>query len=132
MRAEDYHGQPFFGDGGFAWGHWVAGMFGSPDLLRLARRLEVSALLSHKTHGMSWYQIRWKRPQEIVAAADRMRELVERRHQDALKLVEIYKEHPRGDKAPEVEFGDELRDIKRIATFLEERGIKKMTFEISF
>src|SRR2546427_4348890 len=40
--------QPFFGDGGCSWGHWVAGMFGRPDLLKLAKRLDVSALLSDR------------------------------------------------------------------------------------
>src|SRR5690348_17280700 len=131
-RRQDYHDQPLFGDAGFAWGHRVAGMFRSPDLLRLAKKLEVSALLSHKTHGMSWYQIRWKRPQEILTAAERMRELLERRDQDTLKFIEIYKEHSRGERDPEVEFSDELRDVKRIAGFLEQRGIRKMIFEISF
>ncbi len=132
MTQGDYHDQPFFGDGGSAWGHWVAGMFGSPDLLKLAKRLEVSALLSHKTDGMWWFQIRWKKPQELVVAAERMQGLIERRDQDALKFLEIYKGHSLGEKTAEQEFVDELRDIKRIATFLEGRGIKKMTFEISF
>jgi hypothetical protein len=132
MTQDDYHNQPSFGDGGFSWGHWVAGMFGRPDLLKLAKRLEVSALLSHTTHGMWWYQIRWKKPQEIVAAAERLQGFIEHRDQDALKFLEIYKEHSLGEKPAEQEFVDELRDIMRIATFLEGRGIKKMTFEISF
>jgi len=121
MTQEDHHNQPFFGDGGFAWGHWVAGTFGRPDLLKLAKKLEVSALLSHKTEGMWWYQIRWKKPREFVAAAERLQKLVERRDPEAL-----------GEKPIEQEFVDELRDIQRIATFLQGRGLTKMTFEISF
>jgi hypothetical protein len=132
MTQEDHHNQPFFGDGGFAWGHWVAGTFGRPDLLKLAKKLEVSALLSHKTEGMWWYQIRWKKPREFVAAAERLQKLVERRDPDALKFLEVYKEHALGEKPIEQEFVDELRDIQRIATFLQGRGLTKMTFEISF
>src|SRR3954471_25023100 len=87
MTKEDYHNQPFFGDGGFAWAHWVAGMFGSPRLLKLARRLDLSALLSHKTQGMWWYQIKWKTPQEFVVTAERLQGLIEGHDPGALKLL---------------------------------------------
>src|SRR5437867_11592891 len=108
MTQEDYHNQPFFGDGGCSWGHWVAGMFGRPDLLKLAKRLDVSALLSHKTQGMWWYQIRYKKPQEIVAAAERLQGLIDRRGADGLKFLEIYKERSLGEKPAEQEFVGEL------------------------
>src|SRR6266849_5615095 len=93
MTRDDYHDQPHFGDGGCSWGNWVAGMFGRPDLLRLARKLRVAELLSHKTDGMFWFQIKWLAPQEFSDAVDRMQQLIEGQNKGAREFLEVYSEH---------------------------------------
>jgi len=60
-----------------------------------------------------------------------MQELIKSRSPELRPLVEVYALHAVGAKSIEEEFVGELRDVKRIAEFLQERGAKKMTLEVA-
>ncbi len=59
-----------------AWGNWMAERYNHPDVLDILKRLGVGALLSHITDGMEENEVDWVTPDDLMKAADQLRELV--------------------------------------------------------
>ncbi len=129
-KEKDYPDVPDFGDGGACWADCLAQVTDRFDLEAILKKFDVSALLAHRVHGSYWFQGTWVPPQRMLHAAERLERLVRSGSQDVRPLVEVYALHAAGAKPVEDEFLNELRDVKRIAGFLEQRGAKKMTLEV--
>ena len=130
-KEKDYPNVPEFGDGGACWADWLALVTDRFDLEAILKHLSVSELLAHTVPGSYWFQGTWVPPQRMLKAAERMEELIKPRSPELRPLVEVYVLHAVGVKSIEDEFVRELRDVKRIAGFLHERGAKKMTLEVA-
>jgi hypothetical protein len=130
-KEKEYPDVPEFGDGGACWADWLALVTDRFDLEAILRKLGVSELLAHTVPDSYWFQGTWVQPQRMLEAAERMQELIKSRSPELRPLVEVYALHAVGAKSIEEEFVGELRDVKRIAEFLQERGAKKMTLEVA-
>lgn len=86
--------------------------------------------MAHTVPGSHWFQGTWVPPQRMLEAAERMEELIKSGSPELRPLVEVYALHAVGANI-EDKFVCELRDVKRIAEFLQERGAKKMTLEVA-
>jgi hypothetical protein len=121
---------PDFGDGGACWADWLAQVTGRFDLEAILKKLSVSELLAHTVPGSYWFQGTWVPPHGMSAAAERLEKLIRSGSEEVRPLLEVYALHAVGAKPVEDEFIGELRDVKRIADFLQYRGAKKMTLEV--
>jgi hypothetical protein len=129
-KEKDYPDVPDFGDGGACWADWLAQVTDRFDLEAILKKLNVSELLAHRAHGSYWFQGTWVPPQRMLQAAERLEQVVMSGTEEVKPLLEVYALHAVGAKPVEDEFVAELRDVKRIAEFLERRGAKKMTLEV--
>jgi hypothetical protein len=66
----------------------------------------------------------------MLQAAERLEQLVRSGEEEVSPLLEVYSLHAVGAKPVEEEFTAELRNVKKIAEFLQQRGAKKMTLEV--
>ena len=130
-EEKEYSDVPEFGDGGARWADWLALVTDRLDLEAVLKKLSVSELLAHTVPGSYWFQGTWVPPQRMLEAAERMEELIKSRSPELRPLLEVYALHAVRAKSIEDEFVGELRDLKRIAEFLQERGAKKMTLEVA-
>src|SRR5437867_11206384 len=73
-----------------AWGNWMAECYNQPDVLDALRRLGVGALLSHITDGVEEDEVDWVSPDELMKAADHLRELVLAQDPRVKRMVETY------------------------------------------
>ena len=129
-KENEYPDIPEFGDGGACWADWLAQVTDRFDLEAIIKKFDVSELLAHRAHGSYWFQGTWVRPQRMLQAAERLEQLVSSKSKDVRPLLDAYALHAVGAKPVEDEFVSELRNVRRIAGFLEQRGAKKMTLEV--
>lgn len=129
-KEKEHPDIPDFGDGGACWAEWLAHVTDRFDLEAILKKLRVSELLAHTVPGSYWFQATWVPPQRMAQAAERLEELIRSGSDEVRPLLEVYALHAVGAKPIEDEFVGELRDVKRIAEFLQQRGAKKMTLEV--
>lgn len=129
-KEKEYADVPDFGDGGACWADWLAQVTDRFDLEAILKKFDVSELLAHRVHGSYWFQGTWVAPRRMLHAAEKLEQLVGSQSEEVRPLLEVYALHAVGAKPVKDEFVSELRDIKRIAVFLEQCGAKKMTLEV--
>src|SRR5438552_17395595 len=115
-----------------AWGNWVAERYNHPDVLDALKRLGVGALLSHITDGVEEDEVDWVSPDELMKAADHLRELVLAQDPRVKRIVETYGLSANGMNPVHEEFAQDLADVRLIAKFSKEMGVPKMTLEVNW
>src|SRR5262245_38101170 len=73
-----------------AWGNGMAERYNHPDVRDTMNRLGVGALLSHITDGMEEDEVDWVSPDELMKAAEKLRELVLAQDPRVRHIVETY------------------------------------------
>jgi hypothetical protein len=115
-----------------AWANWMAERENHPDVLKTMRRLGVSALLSNLTDGMEEDEVDWVSPDDLMRAAERLRELVLAQDPRVERIVETYGLSANGGDPVQEEFAQDLADVRLIARFAQEMGVSKMTLEVNW
>jgi len=116
-----------------AWGDWMAERYNHPDVLETMKRLGVGALLSHITDGVEEEEVDWVSPDELMKAAENLRELVLAKDPRVKRVVESYGLcNPPGMNPVYEEFAQDLADVRLIAKFSKEMGVPKMTLEVNW
>jgi hypothetical protein len=115
-----------------AWGNWMAERYNYPEVLDAMNRLGVSALLSHITDGVSEQQVDWVTPDDLIKAAEHLRELVLAQDPRVKRIVETYALSANGIDPVHEEFAQDLADVRLIAKFSKKMGVPKMTLEVNW
>jgi hypothetical protein len=115
------------------WARWMAERYNHPDVLDAIKRLGVGALLSHITDGVEEDEVDWVSPDELMKAAEKLRELVLAEDSRVKGIVETYGLcDPPGINPIHEEFAQDLADVRLIAKFSKEMGVSKMTLEVNW
>ena len=110
----------------------MAERYKHPVLISLHKSLGVEALLSHTTEGMKLSEVAWVSPQELAAAARRLRDLVVAGDVRIQPMLEVYAEHSNDVDPVGQEFAQDLLDVAAIAEFAAKSGTSKMTLEVNW
>lgn len=124
--------QPGFFNDCKAWGDWMAEREQNPQVLAAVRHLGVGALLTFKTDGVEDGEVQWVKPNELKAAALRLRELVLAGHPDTAAIVESYAKSANQVDPVAEEFARDLADLAELAEFAAQEGAPKMTIEVNW
>jgi hypothetical protein len=115
-----------------AWGNWMAERYNHPDVLDALTRLGVGAVLSHITDGLEENDVDWVSPDDLMKAADNLRELVLAQDPRVKRIVETYALSANRVNPVHEEFAQDLADVGLIARFSKEMGVPKMTLEVNW
>lgn len=115
-----------------AWGDWMAERYKHPDVLEAIEQLGVGALLSLITDGVEEDEVDWVTPDELMTAAERLRELALAHDPRVRRIVETYGLSANGVDSVYEEFAQDLADVRLIAKFSKEMGVRKMTLEVNW
>ena len=115
-----------------AWGNWMAERYDHPDVLATMKQLGVGALLSHITDGVSEDDVDWVSPDDLMKAAERLRELLLAQDPRVKRIVETYALSANGINPVHEEFAQDLADVRLIAKFSKEMGVPEMTLEVNW
>ncbi len=115
-----------------AWGNWMAERYDHPEVLDAMKRLGAGALLSHITDGVSEDTVDWVSPDDLMNAAEHLRELVRAQDPRVKRIVETYALSANGIDPVYEEFAQDLADVRLIAKFSKEMGVPKMTLEVNW
>ncbi len=96
------------------------------------KRLGVGALLSHITYGVDGDEVDWVSPDELMKAAEKLRELVVAQDTRVNRIVESYALSANCIDPVHEEFAQDLADVRSIAKLSKEMGVPKMTLEVNW
>jgi hypothetical protein len=115
-----------------AWGDWMAERYNHPDVVSTLKQLGFGALLSHITDGVSEDEVDWVSPDDLMKAAEGLRELVLARDPRVERIVETYALGASPFSPVHEQFAQDLADVRLIAKFSKEMGVPKMTLEVNW
>lgn len=124
--------QPGFYNDCKAWGDWMATRYEHPDVIALHESLHLDPLLSHTTEGMAESEVNWVSPEQLAAAADRLRDLVLARDSRVKRFLDVYSLHANEVDSVDQELAQDLADVAAIAEFAKACGVPKMTLEVNW
>lgn len=124
--------QPGFFNDTNAWGAWMAARMERPAILELHKALGVEPLLSYTTEGIEESATNWVTPDQMAAAATRLRDMVLAKDPRIAPMLEVYAADANGLDPVEKEFARDLQDVAKIAAFAKEQGVTKMTLEVNW
>jgi hypothetical protein len=110
----------------------MAERYNHPDVIDSMKHLGVGALLSYITDGVGEDEVDWVSPDDLMNAADRLRELVLAQDPRVKRIVETYGLSANGVDPVHEEFAQDLADVRLIAHFSKEMGAPKMTLEVNW
>ncbi|HYP39960.1 MAG TPA: hypothetical protein VEX13_06330 [Chloroflexia bacterium] len=132
ITAEQIEEQPGFYNDCKAWGDWMAERERESDVIQILRDLGAGSLLTFTTDGLDDNDVEWVTPQELQAAAQRLRRAVEEGTPGIERILEVYERNAnRIDPVPE-EFAQDLLDIAELAKWAEIQGAYRMTLEVNW
>jgi hypothetical protein len=115
-----------------AFGNWMAERESHPDVLAIMKRLGVAALLSYMTDGMEEDDVDWVSPDELIKAAQTLRELVLAQDPRVKRILETYALSANGVRPVHEEFAQDLADVQTIAKSCKDIGVTKMTLDVNW
>ena len=77
-------------------------------------------------------EVDWVSPDELIKAAQKLRQLVLAQDPHMKRIVETYALSAHGMNPVHEEFAQDLADVRLIAKFSKEMGIPKMTLEVNW
>ena len=110
----------------------MAERYNHPDVLDAMNRLGVGALLSHITDGMEESEVDWVSPEQLMEAAEKLKDLVLAGDPRVKRIVETYSLSANRVDPVHEEFAQDLADVRLIAKFSKEMGVPKMTLEVNW
>lgn len=132
MTDEQLDLQPGFYNDCKAWGGWMATRLEKPDVLALHETLGVKSLLTFTTEGVEESEVDWVTPDELAAAANRLRAMALENDARVKPILDAYSLSANGIDDVEEEFAQDLWDVAEIAEFAKRCGAKKMTLEVNW
>ena len=132
ITEDQLESQPGFYNDCKAWSDWMAEREGEPAAKQALRFLGVEALLSHTTHGMKDEDVFWVSPQELAAAATKLKEAVESKSPQTEIILKTYDRNANHLEPTAEEFIRDLNDVEAIAKWAEQEGATRMTLEVNW
>jgi hypothetical protein len=120
---------PEFGDCGASYGNWMGS---TSEIAKILKRLGLQPLMSNITYGLDEEDVDWVSPDELVAAADKLRGLVLAQDPQVKRVVDTYGLLPTDIDPIHVEFAEDLFTVGRIAAYAKKFGVPKMTLEVNW
>jgi hypothetical protein len=103
-----------------------------PQAIDAIRRLQADAILTLKTDGWDDEDVAWTTPQELQAAAMKLRAAVQAQTPEAALILGSYEVNAnRIDPVPQ-EFVRDLDDIIALARWAEQQGATRLTLEVNW
>lgn len=132
ITEEQLESQPGFYNDDNAWGNFMAEREGEPDVLKSIRKLNVDAILTFTTEGMTDEEVLWVTPNELRDAAKNLREAIQAKLPETEIILKVYERNANGVDSIANEFIQDLNDIETIANWAETEGAKQMTLEVNW
>jgi hypothetical protein len=132
ITEEQLDSQPGFWNDDKAWGNWMAERDDDADVQDAIRRLNAQAILTCKTDGWDDEDVTWVSPQELRAAAAKLRDAVRSKAPEAAVILDSYELGANAGSKVEETFMKDLEDIIEIANWAEAQGTKRMTLEVNW
>ena len=132
MTEEQAEAQPGFYNDDRAWGNWMAERDGDPAVSDAIRRLKAEAILTVKTDGWEDDDVNWVSPEELRAAAVRLREAVRAGSAEIGVILASYERNANRIEPVPDEFIRDLDDIEALTRWAEAEGATKMTLEVNW
>jgi hypothetical protein len=132
ITDEQMESMPGFWNDDRAWGNWMAERESHPQAIDAIRRLQADAILTLKTDGWDDEDVAWTTPQELQAAAMKLRAAVQAQTPEAALILGSYEVNAnRIDPVPQ-EFVRDLDDIIALARWAEQQGATRLTLEVNW
>jgi hypothetical protein len=132
MTEEQVAAQPGFTNDDRAWGNWMAERDGDAAVSSAIRHLQAEAILTLKTDGWDDEDVTWVSPQELRAAATRLREAVRAGAPEIRAILSSDERNANRIDPVSEEFIRDLDDIDAITRWAEAEGATKMTLEVNW
>jgi hypothetical protein len=132
ITEEQIEDQPGFYNDDRAWGNWMAEREGEPKISQILKDLGVCPILTFTTEGVDDNDVEWVTPQELQAAAQRLRRAIEEGVHGIERVLEVYERNANRIDPVAEEFTQDLLDIEELARWAERQGASKMTLEVSW
>ena len=132
LTDEQMESMPGFYNDDRAWGNWMAERDGDAQVLEAVKRLKAEAILTLKTDGWDDEDVTWVTPDELRAAAMRLRAAVQAEAPEAGVILKSYEINANRIDPVAAEFIRDLDDIIALATWAEEQGATRMTLEVNW
>jgi hypothetical protein len=114
------------------WAEWLGAAMTNQKVQQSLKAIGASALLSHTTEGMKPRDIAWTTPDELDAAAQRLLEAIAAKDPRVTLMLRLYERGAIGENSPEVEFSQDLNDVKLCAKYARENGAERVVLSYYF
>jgi hypothetical protein len=132
ITGEDLESQPGFYNGPDAWAGWAVARASDAKLLQRLKNLGLGAISTFATSGVEDSDIEWVNPNELEAAALRLRTLVLERSPDVEDVVSSYSVSATAPSTARDDLAQDLADIAALAGFAKAQGAHVMTLQINW
>lgn len=132
ITEDQIDAQPGFFNDCKAWGNWMAEREGHPDVIAALRSLDLSALLTLRTEGVSDDEVDWATPDSLARAAEALRALVLARDPRVARVVETYAMSANGVDPAHEELARDLADIVDMMTWARAEGATRVTLDVNW
>lgn len=132
VSEEDLESQPGFYNGPNAWAGWAVTRASDAKLLQRLKNLGLAAILTFATSGVEDANVDWVNPNELEAAALRLRTLVMERSPDVEDVVTSYTVTAMDPSTARQDLAQDLADIAALASFAKAQGAHVMTLQINW
>lgn len=132
ITEEQIEDQPGFYNDDRAWGNWMAERESDPEVSQILKDLGVGPILTFTTEGVDDNDVEWVTPQELQAAAQRLRRAIEEGAHGIERILEVYERSANRIGPVAEEFAQDLLDIEELARWAERQGTSKMTLEVNW
>jgi hypothetical protein len=132
ITDEQREAQPGFRNDCKAWGNWMAEIHQNDNAEAALIEADLAPLLTFTTAGIEDDDVDWVTPDELAAAAVRLRVLLQQGHSAALRALTVYEIGANGVDSVEEEMSADLEDVAELAHWAKSAGVKKMTIEVNW
>ena len=132
LTSDQMESMPGFYNDDKAWGDWMAERDEDTEVSQAIKRLGADAILTMKTDGWDDEDVTWVTPDELSAAAARLRDAVRAASPDAAVILKSYEANANRIDPVEEEFIRDLEDIILMARWAQEHGATRITLEVNW
>ena len=132
ITEDQRESMPGFWNDDRAFGNWMANRVEQPEVLTAVTELGCGAVLTFTTEGVPDTDVDWATPEDLKAAALKLRELVLGQDTRTKAIVESYAQDANQIDPVHEELARDLADVAQLAEFAASQGVHTMTLEVNW